>query len=244
MESNYTAAAVERARRKTLILVFLADILLIIFTLFKGHPTIWSEFDKELNLWSFGKASQMIITAFVAYINYLLVSNNRSGQRSRPIWPWLFLAFAFVFMACDDMLIIHERSGHAIENSVHALSRQNITFYMDDLLEFAYGAAAIAYGLLFLRRLMPDRRTMRYYMYGVACLVIATCIGLSPAMKSHPFPMALIQFLHIFSVYMFLTSFMHCTAAEIISAIKPFGGAATTPSPSGAKQQASIGGQE
>lgn len=220
METGFSAANVDRTRKKTILLVLLADILLILFTLHKGHPTIWNEFDREFNAWTFGKATQMIFTALVAYSNYLLVSLGSSpAQRKRAAWPWAFLAFAFVFMAFDDMLILHERGGHAIENAIPLLSRHHIYVYMDDLLEFAYAAAAMLYGLLFMRRLMPDRKALRYYMYGVSALAVATCIGLSPAIKGQPFPMALIQFLHIGSVYMFFVSFTRCTAAEVRSAI-------------------------
>jgi hypothetical protein len=214
MVSNL-AAAVEAARKKTVLIVLAIDILMVVFTMLKGHPSIWNEFDREQNAWTFWKASQMMLTAVVAYINYLLVSNRSGGEQKGSAWPWALLSVAFVFMAFDDMLILHERGGHAIENALPFLSRQHIVVYMDDLLEYAYSAAGLLYGVLFLRRLMPNRGTFRYYACGVGALVVATCIGLSPAMKSITFPMALIQLLHLLSVYMFFVSFTSCTSGEI-----------------------------
>lgn len=211
----YAISAIEHARKKTVNLAIAANLLLVILTLIKGHPTIWSDFDRETNLWTLGNSIQAFLVGVVCYVNYLLLSGSPGVQRTAMRRVWALLALVFVFFAFDDTLLLHERGGHAIEHAAPFLSRASIHIYMDDLIELGYAAGAGLLGVFFLRGEMRGRRSYGYYMLGVALFFVATGIGLNPAVKVMLFPLALIQILQLVALLMFLLSFTNCMTAEI-----------------------------
>lgn len=209
------SSAIDHASSRTLLVVLLADVLLVVLTVLKGYPAIWSDFDKEANLWTLGSSIQAVLVAVVAYINYLLVSCRQQRARTAVVISWAFLAAAFVFFALDDMLLLHERGGHAVEDALPFLSRSQIVVYMDDLIELSYVVCGLLFGVFFLRKQMWGCNAFRYYVYGLIAVFAATCIGLHPAVKSIPFPLAVIQMLQLLSLYMFFVSFTNYAAAEV-----------------------------
>ncbi|MDO8683649.1 MAG: hypothetical protein Q7N50_09220 [Armatimonadota bacterium] len=219
MEAAKPISAIERARKLTLLLIFIFDVVLIAFTLMKGHPTIWTEFEREKNAWTFGNSMQAVLVAVVAYIN-CLIAFRKSGHSSRlPAWMWVFLACAFVFFAADDMLMFHERGGHAVEHAAPFLSRSHIVVYMDDLFELGYAVVGAIFGLTIFNKVAQGRSSTGYFVGGAASLFTATMIGLNPAVKSIPFPLAVIQILQLTALYLFFVSFVNYTSCEIASIV-------------------------
>jgi hypothetical protein len=210
---------IERARRKVIWLVLSVNILLIVLTMVNGHPNIWSDFDKEKNAWTFGNSMNMFLVSVVAYINYLVISERRNSVRSKSAWIWLFIAMAFIVFSSDDWLMLHERGGHAIEDHITALNRQNITFYMDDILEFSYTALGALFGIFLFRKIAQDRSAFKLYMYGIAFIFLATLIGFHPSVKSIPFPLAVIQILQMVSVFLFFLAVLNCLTAELLAIV-------------------------
>lgn len=209
-----TKSRIEQARSRTLLIVLVIDVLLIVVTMLKSHPSIWSEFDGEMNIWTFGNAVQMVLVSVAAYANYLMVA----GDKSKRAWVWAILALVFLCFAFDDMQMLHERGGHAIEGAAPFLSRQNIVLYMDDLLALAYTMVGAIFGLAFLKNAGGGRKAIKPYMLGIVAMLAATMIGLSPSVKTIPFPLAVIQILQLVSVYCFLIGFLNSLAENVGSA--------------------------
>jgi len=210
-----SAAAIDSARRKTILLVLLFDGLLIVLTALKSEPTLWTEFEREKNVWTFGNSVHAVLVAVAAYVNYLLLSHDSDSVMRKRAWIWGILPVVFVFFAFDDVLLLHERGGHAIEDALPLVSRQSIVLYMDDIIELAYVAVGALFGLVLLRRASRGRGTVRLFLWGVASMFVATVIGLNPAVKSIPLPLAVIQLLQLLSLYLFFVAFVNSAASEV-----------------------------
>ncbi|MBI2842575.1 MAG: hypothetical protein HYX78_04170 [Armatimonadetes bacterium] len=241
MKSSTLVLLVERARKKTVALVLLGNLIVIAYTIIDGYPNSWVEFEREKNFWVFANSVEMVLVACIAYVNYLLLSGMRHVSASvsfsrrlecaendtparlvvRKAWVWALVALAFLFFACDDRFMFHEHGGHAIEDAIPVLSRSNIVLFMDDMIELLYVCMGGVFGVVFLRREMTGRNSFRLYMYGVLSVFVATLIGLHPAVKAIPFPLAVLQNLHLLCVYLMFISFINCTAAEILLAASP-----------------------
>lgn len=59
-------------------------------------------------------------------------------------WMWWFMAFGFAFLACDELLQIHETLGAIVEN------RFQLDHIFTDLITFGYATAAILFMVYFL----------------------------------------------------------------------------------------------
>lgn len=210
-----TADAIEKARRATIFLVLLFDCLLVLLTALKGYPSIWSDFENEKNAWTFGNSVQAVFVAVAAYINYLLLANGSDAIMRKRAWIWGILPVVFIFFAFDDLLLLHERGGHEIEDALPIVSRQSIVLYMDDIIELAYVAVGALFGIVLLKRASRMPETVRIFMWGVVSMFVATLIGLNPEVKSIPFPLAVIQVMQLLSLYLFFVAFVNSAAGEV-----------------------------
>ncbi|MEN6520407.1 MAG: hypothetical protein ABFD46_04550 [Armatimonadota bacterium] len=110
--------AVQRFSNVLILTLYVAGALLAITTAFKG-PYYYSDWDQEETTFTYGASLFYFIAAVAAYACLHIARYHKKNGTGRVRHPWLwFVAFlGFLYAACDEMLMYHERLGHLLDRS-------------------------------------------------------------------------------------------------------------------------------
>lgn len=102
----------------------------------------------------------------VAWLTYR-ICQVRAPERKGPLWRspqaiWALMALGFVFLACDDLFMIHEKLEGFIHRAFH-LKRTAFTGHIDDMIMGSYVVAGLA-ALIVCRREVARCLTLRPYL--------------------------------------------------------------------------------
>lgn len=173
---------IERVQRIGLPLFLL---LLTAFVLFEGSrgKTFGSKILSEGDLWNYVSSLVYFIAGEMAVLNAILV--GRRWRRANPgqwtlAWlPWAMVGAAFTFSAFDEMLEIHEKLRHAVEQAIpflnHAYPGHGSRFML-----VAYLACSLVFAVVVLWRSLSGRLSKLYLAAGFLL------VGLAVACDSLP----------------------------------------------------------
>ena len=176
------AADLERARRLTILALFVMVILFILFEALRGEH-FWNKVKGEGNLWNYGSSLVYFMVGEMAIVNAVLVGYHEriteERGRSWRVLIWAAVGAAFVFFACDEMLTIHEKLGLAIESSMPWVSHV-YPGRADNLITAGYGLGAVLFTIFLLRSLQIDSKTRGYFFAGMLMTIGAAALDVIP----------------------------------------------------------------
>jgi len=173
---------VEKARRRIILGLFVAITVFIVFEALRGEQ-FWNKLKSEGNLWNYGSSLVFFMAGQGAILTAILLSYQGRGSNPRPnrwVWlPWAVAGAALVFLACDEMLSIHEKLGLALERSVPRL-QEAYPGHADNLIVGVYALGALLFAPSFFRGDASDRRARAYLIAGFAMIAAAGLLDALP----------------------------------------------------------------
>lgn len=213
---------IERARRVTIQIIFAVGVLFVLFEALRGSY-LWSKLKGEGNLWNYGCSLVYFTAGQLAIVNGALFRYRERLLRTgrRYIWwtAWILAGIGFSYLACDEMLTIHEKLGARLESAIPVLSE----FYpghADNLIVGVYGAGGVVFSLLFFFRMPVGREARAYLLVALFMLMGATLMDTVPRslyMRYLPFRESE-ELLELFSGELFIAAFLS-SAAVVVSGI-------------------------
>ena len=97
---------------------------------------------------------QLIAIAVLAYMIY----------RKDSLVLWKIVALGFIFLAVDELFLIHERTNRIEE--FFELDQNPLTRHIDDLLVGVYGVVGLVVFAIYADRLKPYKESLPYYFCG------------------------------------------------------------------------------
>ncbi|MEN6370447.1 MAG: hypothetical protein ABFD64_00380 [Armatimonadota bacterium] len=164
--------SVQRLSNALVLTLYVAGALLAIATAFKGPYYCW-DWDHEETTFTYGSSIFYFIAAVAAYACLHIARYLKKIEMGRVRHPWLWFAafLGFLYAACDEMLMYHERLGHVLDKAswYHHL----YIVKSDDIFVLAYGTISLLFMIFLVRELLPVKRALKYYLVGVVLLVSA-----------------------------------------------------------------------
>ncbi|MEE8292589.1 MAG: hypothetical protein V3R80_14030 [Candidatus Tectomicrobia bacterium] len=155
-----------------------ANILFPLFIVLWGHYVdgvgwhrIERLIDREGNSITWFSSVQLLLTGLVAYATYVATQLNdlRDGQETPYRWAWLFLAFGFVFLACDEFFMYHEQLRERILKPNRVLT-DIPKFNPGDAGLFVYLAVGLTMSYFFVQILRSNRSSVVLFVSAIAVI--------------------------------------------------------------------------
>jgi hypothetical protein len=179
---------IEAVRKVGIGLLIALTSLFAVFETTRGWR-IGSKLTGEGDLWNYVGSIAYVLAAEMAVLNGLMVIRRRRGKpllRWLMGWlPWVFVGVAFTFFACDEMLCIHERLRHAIQQALPILNRAYPGHGARLTLPF-YVVGSALFTLAFLRNSLVGRPARTYMVLGFLLVGFAVLLDTMPSRPWHP----------------------------------------------------------
>jgi len=210
---------IERARKVSIQIIFAVGLLFVLFEALRGSY-LWSKLKGEGNLWNYGCSLVYFTAGQLAILNGVLFRYRerllRTG-RSYIWWTaWILAAIGFSYLACDEMLTIHEKLGLRLESAIPVLGE----FYpghIDNLIVGVYGSGGVVFSLLFFFKMPVGREARAYMLAALFALVVAILMDTVPRdwyMRYLAFRESE-ELLELFSGVLFIAAFLSAAAKGI-----------------------------
>jgi len=179
MHNERLANDIEHARRAMILALFIGLVAFILFETLRGAK-FWNKVKGEGNLWNFGSSLLYFMAGELALLNaWLITRRDRTSGKAWGWMPWAAAGIAFAYFACDEMLVIHEKLGLRIEESVPIMHRL-FAGHVDGLITATYGLGAILFSIGFLRGKLGNAVAGRYFLAGMAMIISAQTLDFLP----------------------------------------------------------------
>lgn len=146
--------------------ILLFDTLIILIALYlgiaEGHMT---KYFGERRLITLLSCSQLLMISFLSFLIFEKRNEKFSLQIFKsPYFIWLIMSCGFIFLALDELLMIHEKT----DKLIHQLLKINetaITDRIDDVI-------IVFYGIIGLYVLYHYRNEMKNFTYSIAYFIV------------------------------------------------------------------------
>ena len=128
-------------------------------------------------------SAQLLLTGLAAYGNYALIklSDLRTDRRTPYRWVWIFFLVGFVYLACDEAFMFHERIRRHILRPNRLFTDLPLVESGNVVLLF-YLLVGMAMLYFFFRVLKSNRHSVRLFIAAVAVIAPVVVIdAIDPA---------------------------------------------------------------
>ncbi|MEM9283189.1 MAG: hypothetical protein AAGA96_15305 [Verrucomicrobiota bacterium] len=185
-----------------------------------------TEHFKEFRFLTFFSVLQLLACAALAWM--VFHQRHEPSASPRPVririqltHLWAFIALGFLFLAADDLLLIHEITDKLI-HVVGGIKETTATDKIDDFIIALYGLGALALLWMFRREFLPFAKQWAFFVGAFLCLAATIALDLelttsliplipgSQTLLSDPWRGVLEEVFKLFGEAFFLVAFYGC----------------------------------
>lgn len=160
--------------KRILYLLLAFDLILIVFiTIFSDDP---KKYFKEFQLFTWLSFIKLLI---IAYLNWKIYSYKKPpGSKfdfNYDYSIWFTIALGFLFLAFDEVLLIHENTDKII-HIIFGMQETGLTDRIDDLIFLIYAILGILILYSYRNELMKFAKSIPYLVIGFFFLFLRTVI--------------------------------------------------------------------